>query len=390
MTNDARRSLLPAGLQDLLPPDAAHEAAVAERLLACFAAQGYERVRPPLVEFEDGLLSGTGAALAQQTFRLIDPVSQRMLALRSDVTPQVARIAQSRLARAPRPLRLSYAEDILRLKGTELRPERQFGQVGYELIGAEGTAADAEAVFLALEGLMALGIARVSVDLNAPTLVTSLLDGLGLDPAARRRLRLALDSKDEAAMTRAAPQGAALFAGLMAATGATERALERLRALDLPPVARREADGLLAVAAWLLGALPGLALTIDPVEHRGFEYQTGLSFSLFDITLKAELGRGGRYRIDGPGGAAESATGCTLFMDTLLRSVGGPSTPRRVFLPLGTPVQAGRELRAAGYVTVAGLAPVEDAAAEAARLDCGYVLEGTTARPLAAAEAGRG
>ena len=92
------RALLPAGLRDLLPPDAETEAAAVEALMEVFAAHGYQRVKPPLLEFEDSLLAGSGAAVAEQTFRLMDPDSQRMMGLRADTTPQVARIATTRLA----------------------------------------------------------------------------------------------------------------------------------------------------------------------------------------------------------------------------------------------------------------------------------------------------
>ena len=128
MSRAAEKALLPAGLRDILAPDAAFEAAVVERVMACFAAHGYERVKPPLIEFEDGLLAGPGAALASETFRLMDPVSQRMMGVRADMTLQVARIAASRLKNLPRPLRLSYAGQVLRVTGSQLRPERQFGQ----------------------------------------------------------------------------------------------------------------------------------------------------------------------------------------------------------------------------------------------------------------------
>ena len=93
------RALLPAGLRDLLPPDAETEAGSVEALMEVFAAHGYQRVKPPLLEFEDSLLAGSGAAVAEQTFRLMDPDSQRMMGLRADTTPQVARIATTRLAR---------------------------------------------------------------------------------------------------------------------------------------------------------------------------------------------------------------------------------------------------------------------------------------------------
>ena len=105
MTEFGDQALLPAGFQDVLPPQAAQEAAAIERLIACFAGHGYERVKPPLLEFEETILAGAGAAVAQQTFRLMDPVSQRMMGLRADMTPQVARIAATRLGQTPRPRR---------------------------------------------------------------------------------------------------------------------------------------------------------------------------------------------------------------------------------------------------------------------------------------------
>jgi len=142
-------ALLPAGMHDLLPPEAEIEAGVVAQLMATLAAHGYERVKPPLVEFEETLFSGAGAAMANSTFRMMDPVSHRMIGVRADVTPQIARIAATRLGGAPRPLRLSYAGQVLRVRGSEIRPERQIGQVGGELIGAAGPAADVEAIAVA-------------------------------------------------------------------------------------------------------------------------------------------------------------------------------------------------------------------------------------------------
>ncbi|MBM3561300.1 MAG: ATP phosphoribosyltransferase regulatory subunit, partial [Alphaproteobacteria bacterium] len=163
------RALLPAGLHDLLPPDAAHEAAAVSRLLATFAAHGYQQVKPPLVEFETTLVgSGDSGSLADHMFRVMDPVSRRMMAVRADMTLQVARIAQYRLARAPRPLRLSYAGPVLSVHASQLRPEREVAQAGVELIGSAAVAADVELVLLARAALSAVGIAAPSIDLNSP------------------------------------------------------------------------------------------------------------------------------------------------------------------------------------------------------------------------------
>lgn len=373
MTMNSKKALLPAGLPDLLPPDAAFEAATTERLLATFAAHGYERIKPPLVEFEDGLLTGTGAGLADQTFRLMDPVSQRMMAIRSDVTPQVARIARTRLSRSARPLRLSYAGDILRVRGTELRPERQFGQVGFELIGISEAAGDAEVVLLAAQSLEALGVAGLTIDLCVPTLVTALVDALNLDEGDAQELRAALDRKDAAAVAAYSPASDTLSA-LLKATGPLESAMPKLQAIDLPEKAAKHAAELVAVANLVRAAAPDLPITIDPVERRGFEYQTGPSFTLFARGVRGELGRGGRYAVGAD--EAEQANGCTLYLDSLLRALPRGEAPKRVFLPSDTSRAAGDDLRRGGWVTIAAHAPVVDTPAEARRLACTHVLTG--------------
>jgi ATP phosphoribosyltransferase regulatory subunit len=370
MTDFANRALLPAGLRDILPPDAAFEAAVAEALTSHFAAQGYERVKPPLIEFEESLLDGAAAATAAQTFRVMDPLSQRMMGVRADMTPQVARIATTRLAQAPRPLRLSYAGQVLRVKGSQLRPERQFGQAGIELIGSESAAADAEVILVAAEALRELGVPGVSVDLSLPTLVPALFAELGLHGPVAERLRAALDHKDAAAVAEAGGSAAATLQTLLAAVGPAGRAVARLAGLALPPAAAAERDRLAQVVALLHEGSPDLTMTVDPVENRGFEYHTGVGFTLFARNAGGELGRGGRYLA----GGIEPATGATVFMDTVLAALPGARPVKRVYVPAGSERARVQALRAQGWVTVAGLEAVADAAAEARRLACGHVL----------------
>ncbi|NYZ16280.1 ATP phosphoribosyltransferase regulatory subunit [Azospirillum sp. RWY-5-1] len=377
MPEPANTALLPAGLHDVLPPDAAHEAAAVERLMAEFAGHGYERVKPPLVEFEESLLAASGAAMTQQTFRLMDPLSQKTMAVRADITPQVARIATSRLTKAPRPLRLCYAGQVLRVKGTQLRHERQFAQAGVELIGALEPEADAEVVLLAARALEVVGVRRPTVDLCVPTMVPLICRALGISDEDTATLRAALDRKDIAAVTAVGGPAAPLLERLIAASGPAERAMRALEALELPDAAEKDRRRLRAVMALLRAAQPDLTVTIDLVEYRGFEYHSGLSFTLFARGVRGELGAGGRYRT-GTGGedAGEPATGFTLFMDTVLRAVPMTPPPRRLFLPHGTPTDVAARLRGEGWVTVAGLAHADDEAAEARRLRCGHRLAG--------------
>ena len=324
MTNHP--ALLPNGLLDLLAPRAENEARLIELFMREFAAFGYERVKPPLVEFEDSLLGeGPGQSLARQTFRLMDPVSQRMMGVRADVTAQIARVASSRLGEAPRPLRLSYAADVLRVNGTQLRPERQFCQVGCELVGVDAVAADVELALVALKALASSGIGKLSIDLTVPTLVQHIYDETGTSAAMQDQLNDLIEKRDRDAIIAHGGTAASLIVMLLgpnadrAAFG--EKARADLERLDTTALALRTALGVYG--------LDDIQITVDPVERRGFEYQTGVSFTLFALGARGELGRGGRYDITGKDRPAETASGFTLYMDTILRVAPPPAPTQR-------------------------------------------------------------
>jgi ATP phosphoribosyltransferase regulatory subunit len=373
MSNPVVPALLPAGLMDVLPPRAAFEAATVERLVAQFTAFGYERIKPPLIEFAETLLAGSAAAMTTETFRWMDPVSQRMLALRPDMTMQAARIAASRLADTPRPLRLSYAGQVMRVRGSHLRPERQLAQVGGEIFGLDATEADAEVIVMATTALSEAGVARLSVDLGLPTLVPAVLAGCTLDEPAAARLRTALDRKDITAVRNLAPlvgePAARLLSRLVACCGPADIALPQLRGLDLSAAAASELASLEAVHAGLAAAASGLTITVDPVENRGFEYHRGVTFALFSAGVSGELGRGGRYRTE----SGEAATGVTLFMDAVMAALAPPPPMPRLLLPWRADCDIARRLRQEGWIVVAGLTEVADPVAEARRLGCTHV-----------------
>ncbi len=384
------RGLLPAGLADLLPPDAAREARAIDIAIERFAAFGYERVKPPLVEFEESLLGGTGTGLAAQTFRLMDPVSQRMMGVRPDMTVQVARIAVTRLKHEPRPLRLSYGGNVIRVRGNPLKPERQFAQVGAELLGVDTAEADAEAVLLTVDALRAIGVAGLTVDLNLPTLVAAVAAGLKLPAETLARLRRALDRKDEAAIATALAgekgadkKVADVFTGLLRAAGPVDTALAQLTGLKLPAAGAAEATRLAEVVKLVRAADPDLALTLDPVEYRGLEYQTGVSFTVFAQNGREELARGGRYAAGYPeDGTSEPATGFTLYMSAVLAASATPPDRPRLYVSLKTPWRDAAPWQKKGYAVVRGLDAARDISAEAKRLRCSHALIDGQAVPL--------
>jgi ATP phosphoribosyltransferase regulatory subunit len=379
MTEDTspNTALLPSGLRDLLPPEAETEAAAVSALMETFSAHGYQRVKPPLIEFEDGLLAGFGAAMTDQTFRVMDPDTHRMMGLRADMTPQVARIAATRLAGSPRPLRLSYAGQCLRVRGSQIAPERQVAQAGIELVGVDGPAADAEIVLVGAEALAAVGMARVSFDLTLPQLAPTLLDEGGITGANRMALVRALDRKDAAAVAQHGGALARLLTDLLLVAGPVGPALEMLEAAHLPPQSAALCARLRQTVQAVLDQAPDVRLTLDPIEFRGFRYHTGVCVTVFAPGRHEELGRGGRYL----SGDAEPATGLTLYPDAMLRALPPRPARPRAYLPWGTSRQHAAALRNDGYATVPALTEC-DPTHEAARLGCTYILRDGAAVPL--------
>jgi ATP phosphoribosyltransferase regulatory subunit len=323
------------------------------------------------------LLDGVGAAMAGQTFRIMDPVSQRMMGLRADITPQIARIAATRLAAEARPLRLCYAGEVLRVRGGQLREDRQFRQIGVELIGpAHAGTADAEVILLAAEALAGLGIEGLSVDINVPDLAGAICAAFDLGDEARAGVLAAIDRKDATALAEAAENGA---------DGEAARVLGRLLSVDcavdgLPEAPAHLVARLTEVVELVRSSAPDLTLTVDPLERRGFEYHSGISFTLYALGARTELGFGGRYIT----AAGEPATGFTLLGDALLGAAPQPAAPDRLFVPYGAPAAAAAAARAQGWQTVKGLVSTANGdAAEARRLACTHIWQDGATKPLA-------
>jgi len=377
MNDSLDKALLPAGMQDGLPPEAQMEADAIQSLMNVFIGWGYQRVKPPLMEFEENLLGGIGQALNEEAFRLLDPASRRMMALRPDQTPQVARIAGSRMSRSPRPLRLAYSGEIVRVRGSQIRSERQFAQVGAEIIGADTLKADVEVALMALDALEAAGINDISIDIGLPTLVAAITKGSDLDGSTETALRLALDRKDTAEIASMekliGKKQATAIGGLLEAIGPAKKAIKKLKSVSLSKDAKKMIDDLSHVIDGIWSKRPDVALTIDAIENRGFEYHTGVTFAFFSKSSRGELGRGGRYQTDF-GRTVEQATGLTLFMDTILRALPASKNKDIVLLAPQTGHDEAVKLRSEGWITIQQLDDKAKPEAEAKRLGCSHVF----------------
>lgn len=375
--HDTDRDLLPEGLEDRLPAGAAVAARVTRAIIDVMDGHGYDRVQPPGLEFEKSLASRMAGVQPRRMFRFVDPASLRTLALRSDITPQVGRIAATSLAGAARPLRLCYGGQVVTIKGDGLDPTRERLQLGAELIGSDSVAAAAEIVVMAIEALRAAGATGISVDFTLPDLVDALAEkALPLGADKIEAVRRELDAKDAGGLVAA---GGEAYLPLLYATGPFEEAIARLAAID---AANGPGAGVLAsrIAALrqIAARVTGTArLTLDPTERHGFEYQSWFGFMIYAEGLRGALGRGGSYRILGARpGSDEPAIGFSLYPDPLIDALAAGEPPRdALFLPLGHDAETAARLRAVGWRTVAAL----DEGDDAARLGCTHRLEGKEA-----------
>jgi ATP phosphoribosyltransferase regulatory subunit len=318
-----RKWVLPEYVDDILPAEAERIETLRRRLLDHFRGHGYRLVQPPLIEHLESLLTGTGHDLELQTFKLVDPLSGRLLGVRADITPQVARI-DAHLLNEPGVTRLCYAGSVLRTVASGVAQSREVLQIGAELYGDPDIGADQEVLGLLLSALEAVELSGLHVDLGHVGVYRALAHGAGIaGNGSDSELLTAMRTKDRSAVAEITGKLPAAwreaFLTLPTLYGPSEEVLASARARlpDTPSIARA-----LAALATLSKTVSAQveSLAIDLADLRGYHYQTGASFSVFTAGEPNAIGRGERY--DGIGkafGRARPATGFTLDLRQLAR-----------------------------------------------------------------------
>lgn len=323
------RWLLPEGIEEILPPAAGLLERLRRTLLDLYERWGYELVIPPLIEFLDSLLTGAGDDLELQTFKLTDQLSGRMMGVRADMTPQVARIDAHLLKRAG-PVRLCYLGPVLRTRADGFGGSRSPYQTGVELYGHRGHESDLEVVTLMLETLHTAGVRDVHLDLGHVAIFRELVCQAGLNREQEALLFEALQRK-------ALPE----IRGYLAAWNpACREPLLALAELNGGLEVLDEADSRLAMAGsnvqealatlWRLTVAlqqqwPELPIHVDLAELRGYHYHTGVLFAAYVPGQGQAVAQGGRYdEIGQVFGRARPATGFSVDLATLLRLGSAP------------------------------------------------------------------
>src|SRR3989441_8171926 len=198
----AQQTQLPKGAKLYLPDEAGQKRHVEETLLTVFRRWGYREIVTPAYEYFDVLSQGTDQDLQERMFKMVDRESGRLLALRADVTPQIARIVATRMHEEAKPLRLSYVTNVFRYDEPHVGRYREFYQAGVELVGLPNPEGDAEMIAMTVEGLQALGLTEFQIDVGQAEFFRGIVEDLGVDEGTARELRSALGKKDQSALER--------------------------------------------------------------------------------------------------------------------------------------------------------------------------------------------
>lgn len=311
--------LLPEHFADALPAEAARIESLRRRLLDLFRVHGYELVMPPLLEYLESLLTGSGHDLRLRTFKLVDQVSGRTLGVRPDITPQVARI-DAHLLNRQGVTRLCYCASVLHTLPASLTASREPIQLGAELYGHAGVAADREVIRLMAAALDAAGVPAARIDLGHVGVFRSLAAAAGIDAELEGTLLQLLQAKDVPSLREPCgqldePLRSALLA-LPDLYGGVETLAAAARALPALP----EITAALDTLRQLQESLPDLPLSFDLADLRGYHYHNGVVFAAYCPDFSSAIARGGRY--DGVGrafGRARPATGFSMDLRELAR-----------------------------------------------------------------------
>ena len=316
------RWLLPEDIADVLPAEARKVESLRRAVLDLYQSYGYELVAPPILEFLDSLLTGTGSDLNLQTFKLVDQLSGRTLGLRADMTPQVARIDAHLLNRAG-VNRLCYAGSVAHARTPVGSSAREELQLGAEIYGCSTWEADLEAITLLLKTLSVAGLEKVYIDLSHAGILAGILDGQNLNKETVEALYSLLQSKDRPRLTQWAtclPTNIAkALITLTELNGPCAEVLAKSKK-DLPKHAAidqalADLERLVSAAAKLSA---NLELSIDLADLRGYQYHSGVMFAAYVDQLPQPIARGGRYDHVGQAfGRPRPATGFSLDLLTL-------------------------------------------------------------------------
>jgi len=354
-----KKNLLPIGFKDILTNDANIQFEYGKKLLKNFDLWGYSFIEPPIIEYEKTLSDTKNKLLNKKTLSFFDPLTKEKVSLRPDITTQLARIAEDRLFGLPKPLRLCYFGDVFRADKPKLSSDRQFKQAGVEIIGSKNLLADLEIINLTLDSLKKINFKKISLDVNVPIILEKIFDDFKISSTKRISLRKLVAKKNIKEIYNFDVKLFNTLKEIIDSSGPLKKNIKKIQKIKLGSNAKKIIKDFMKICSFLTKKnYDEYKISVDLLDHRGFEYYTGITFSIFCLNSSKEVCRGGRYLTS----KDKDAVGSTFFLNQFLQFKNiSKNNKKKILVSYNSIFDKNLfELRKKGWVTIQNFSSKND------------------------------
>ncbi len=364
-----KNQLLPEGFRDSLPELATKENRVNSIFIKLMQINGFLLVKPPLLEFESSLFFLLDDNEDANSFRVLDPISQKMMGIRSDITVQIARISCGSLIELPRPLKLCYSGEVLRVNNNSLNLSRQSTQIGSEIIGIEQNDCENEIISLMIESLNSLKIKNFFINFTMPTLISAIDKDFKLSKPDLEFVRERFNNKNSDGLEKVSKRLKTISDALIESVGDAKINLKKLKKINFTKNIKLEIQSFIKIIGRIIEDFPDLKILIDPSEIDESNYHTGIAFKVFSENLK-ELFSGGNYKV-----LNENCIGFSGFTESLLlETFMKKKLIKKILIPKYSDPELKKNLQKKGFFTFQSIKKLnkQQTKTEANKQECNY------------------
>ena len=364
MKNFFSNDLLPEGFKVLLPDKAHKEENISRIILDSFFKNGYLLVKTPIIEYEDNTSQNYLKSLNNDSFILIEPETKKVLVLRTDITPQVAKLACTKLKHYPRPIRLTYSGEVIRNSKNNYNSERQFRQIGAELIGGSPKSSLQEILQIAISTLSVFKIRNITIDFSLPAISRLIDKNLNLKIKSNKLIKEALDNKDSGVIKNKKYN---YINGLILLSGTIEKARKDFKKFKFPKNIEKLLKNFFSLSLGLQKKFNGLSITVDITEGKSFLEYNNFGFKIYNKSNAQPIALGGDYKSNDN----EFGLGITFLVSHLVNSISYKKN-LKVYVPYS--LNASSKKLNKSIIVIKELFPGKNALKEAKKHDCDYML----------------
>ena len=364
-----KNQLLPEGFRDSLPELATKENRVNSIFIKLMQINGFLLVKPPLLEFESSLFFLLDDNEDANSFRVLDPISQKMMGIRSDITVQIARISCGSLVELPRPLKVCYSGEVLRVNNNNLNLSRQSTQIGSEIIGIEQNDCENEIITLMIESLNCLRIKNFFINFTMPTLISAIVKDFKLSKTDLEFVRDRFNNKNSDGLEKISKRLKIISDALIDSVGDAKVNLKKLKKIKFTKKIKLEIQSFIKIISRIIKDFPCLKILIDPLEIDESNYHTGIAFKVFSENFK-ELFSGGNYKVSN-----ENCIGFSGFTESLLlESFMKKKSIKKILIPKYSDPELKKNLHKKGFFTFQAIKKLnkQQIKIEANKQECNY------------------